>query len=422
MLPVTISLGLINFNLLINSTVGFLVSEQRARRRSTRRSGSTCCPQGIFSVAVATVLFPTLARFAARGDFDNLRATMANGMRQIVLLLIPAAAAILVLSEPMIRLVYERGEFGAGRHRAGLDGALLVRVLAPVQRPLPAADAHLLQPPAALGADRDRGRQPRDHGGGRVRVLQAVRDRRDRRRDRDRDRRQRRRPGCVLRGALGRLELGRLAWTTVRVLARLGGAGRGRATRSGTCSTTRSAAAWSARSSRSASRLAVGAVVYGVAITAAADPRGASRICSLLRRGARPSRRTRRAGGGCDAMQASLTDLEIRRRRPAGEQLPARARADDDRALARVRRLPRRRQRVAPPRDRRRDRRRLHVDDLDSRNGTFVNRLRIESHCSRDGDEIQVGRYTLIFRDAEPVEDPAPQARRGASPIASKHV
>jgi putative peptidoglycan lipid II flippase len=37
---------------------------------------------------------------------------MANGMRQILLMLIPAAAAILVLAEPMTRLVYERGEFG----------------------------------------------------------------------------------------------------------------------------------------------------------------------------------------------------------------------------------------------------------------------------------------------------------------------
>ena len=34
-------------------------------------------PQGIFSVAIATVLFPTLARFAARGDLDRLRSTMA---------------------------------------------------------------------------------------------------------------------------------------------------------------------------------------------------------------------------------------------------------------------------------------------------------------------------------------------------------
>ncbi|HYG95746.1 MAG TPA: lipid II flippase MurJ, partial [Solirubrobacterales bacterium] len=70
-------------------------------------------PQGIFSVAIATVLFPTLARFASAGEFDDLRTTMANGMRQILFVLIPAAAAILVLSEPMIRLVYERGAFDA---------------------------------------------------------------------------------------------------------------------------------------------------------------------------------------------------------------------------------------------------------------------------------------------------------------------
>jgi putative peptidoglycan lipid II flippase len=69
-------------------------------------------PQGIFSVAVATVVFPTLSRFAARREYDDLRATMANGMRQILLLLVPAAAAILVLSVPMTRLIYERGEFG----------------------------------------------------------------------------------------------------------------------------------------------------------------------------------------------------------------------------------------------------------------------------------------------------------------------
>ena len=36
---------------------------------------------------------------------------MANGMRQILFVLLPAAAAVLVLSEPMIRLIYQRGEF-----------------------------------------------------------------------------------------------------------------------------------------------------------------------------------------------------------------------------------------------------------------------------------------------------------------------
>jgi putative peptidoglycan lipid II flippase len=114
MLPVTISLGLINFNLVINSFFGTLVSD-RAPAAIDKAFRIYMLPQGVFSVAVATVVFPTLSRFAAREAYDDLRSTMANAMRQIMLLLLPAAAAILVLSEPMTRLVYERGEFDASQ-------------------------------------------------------------------------------------------------------------------------------------------------------------------------------------------------------------------------------------------------------------------------------------------------------------------
>jgi putative peptidoglycan lipid II flippase len=114
MLPVTISLGLINFNQVINSFFGTLVSDQ-APAAIEKAFRIYQLPQGIFSVAIATVLFPTLARFANRGEIDNLRATMANGMRQILFVLVPAAAAILVLSEPMIRLIYQRGEFNVAQ-------------------------------------------------------------------------------------------------------------------------------------------------------------------------------------------------------------------------------------------------------------------------------------------------------------------
>ena len=111
MLPVTIGLGLINFNVLINSTLGSLVSDQ-APRAIDAAFRIYMLPQGVFSVAIATVLFPALSRFAARRDYDGLRALIANGMRQIFLLLIPAAAATLALSEPITRLIYEHGSFG----------------------------------------------------------------------------------------------------------------------------------------------------------------------------------------------------------------------------------------------------------------------------------------------------------------------
>jgi putative peptidoglycan lipid II flippase len=71
-------------------------------------------PQGMFSVAVATVVFPQLSRLAARRDLDQMRVVLGVGMRQIAMLLIPAAAAIIVLGRPMVEVLYQRGEFDAG--------------------------------------------------------------------------------------------------------------------------------------------------------------------------------------------------------------------------------------------------------------------------------------------------------------------
>ena len=113
MLPVSISLGLINVSLVLNSAIGSLVSEE-APRAIDAAFRIYMLPQGMFSVAVATVLFPALSRLASHRDLPGLRALTGTGMRQIELLLIPSAAAIIALSEPMVRLVYQRGEFGAG--------------------------------------------------------------------------------------------------------------------------------------------------------------------------------------------------------------------------------------------------------------------------------------------------------------------
>jgi putative peptidoglycan lipid II flippase len=112
MLPVTIALGLININLLINSVIGTKISDS-APRAIDAAFRIYMLPQGMFSVAVATVLFPQLSRLAARRDLPGLRRWSGDGMRQIFLLLIPCAAATLALATPITRLVYERGQFGA---------------------------------------------------------------------------------------------------------------------------------------------------------------------------------------------------------------------------------------------------------------------------------------------------------------------
>lgn len=113
MLPVTITLGLINFDALVNSIFGTLVSDS-APAAIDKAFRIYQLPQGLFSVAIATVLFPTLARLAARRDVAGLRHTMTNGVRQTLLMLIPSAALMAVLAEPITRLVYQRGAFGGG--------------------------------------------------------------------------------------------------------------------------------------------------------------------------------------------------------------------------------------------------------------------------------------------------------------------
>ena len=222
MLPVTISLGLINFNLVINSLVGTLIPDQvvadRAPAAIDKAFRIYMLPQGVFSVAVATVLFPTLARFAARGDFDRLRSTMANGMRQILLLLVPATAAILVLSEPMTRLVYQRGEFDASQtdlvatalfwfaFSLPFNGLflLMTRTFFSLQRPwLPTAISAgnlVITAGAALLLYKEFEVAGIVAATGIATAASVVAQ------------------AAVLRRHLGRLELGRLLWTTLRIV------------------------------------------------------------------------------------------------------------------------------------------------------------------------------------------------------------
>jgi len=110
MLPVTIGLGIVNLDQLINSAFGSLVSEE-APRAIDNAFRVYMLPQGVFSVAVATVLFPALSRMASRRDAGAMRQAVGNGMRQINLLLIPAAAFMVVLPTPIVRLLFERGHF-----------------------------------------------------------------------------------------------------------------------------------------------------------------------------------------------------------------------------------------------------------------------------------------------------------------------
>jgi putative peptidoglycan lipid II flippase len=112
MVPVTLGLGLINFNAVIDSVFASrLIDPQLAPTAIDKAFRLYMLPQGMFSVAIATVLFPSLARLAARGDVPGFRHTVALGLRQIAFLLVPASVVSAVLAEPITRLVYQRGHF-----------------------------------------------------------------------------------------------------------------------------------------------------------------------------------------------------------------------------------------------------------------------------------------------------------------------
>src|SRR5437588_8188908 len=112
MLPVTLGLGLINFNAVVDSIFASrLIDPTLAPTAIDKAFRLYMLPQGIFSVAITTVLFPSLARLAARGDRSGFRDTLGVGLRQIAFLLIPAGVVSAVLAEPITRIVYQRGHF-----------------------------------------------------------------------------------------------------------------------------------------------------------------------------------------------------------------------------------------------------------------------------------------------------------------------
>ena len=112
MLPVTLTLGLINMNAVIDTLFASrLLDPNLAPAAINAAFRLYMLPQGMFSVAVATVLFPALARYAAQNDLDAFRSTISTGLRQIAFLLIPASIVSAVLAQPIVRLVYERGAF-----------------------------------------------------------------------------------------------------------------------------------------------------------------------------------------------------------------------------------------------------------------------------------------------------------------------
>src|SRR5262249_31946681 len=112
MLPVTVRLGLININALIDVFFASrFIDPDLAPAAIQKAFLIYMLPQGMFSVAIATVLFPRMSRLAARGDDAGFRDVVSLGLRQITFLLLPAAVFSIVLATPIVRILYQRGQW-----------------------------------------------------------------------------------------------------------------------------------------------------------------------------------------------------------------------------------------------------------------------------------------------------------------------
>jgi len=70
-------------------------------------------PQGMFGISLATYLLPTLSGLAAEKNYTEYRATLRHGLSTLVFLNLIASVLLVVLAEPIVRLLFERGKFDA---------------------------------------------------------------------------------------------------------------------------------------------------------------------------------------------------------------------------------------------------------------------------------------------------------------------
>ncbi|MBU7005913.1 murein biosynthesis integral membrane protein MurJ [Phosphitispora fastidiosa] len=113
MLPAMLGMAANRVNLIVNQTIASTINEGSitALRLANRLMW---LPLGVFAGSIAVAVFPTMTSQAARREMTDFKNTLSMGLRSIFLVIIPASVGLAVLSEPIIRMLFERGEFTHG--------------------------------------------------------------------------------------------------------------------------------------------------------------------------------------------------------------------------------------------------------------------------------------------------------------------
>lgn len=110
-LPAAITGGITQINLLINTNIAS--GAEGAVSSLVYADRIYQLPLGVVGIAVATVLLPELSRALRAGHMKEASSLQNRSVEFTLFLTLPAAAALLVMSEPIVRLLFERGKFGA---------------------------------------------------------------------------------------------------------------------------------------------------------------------------------------------------------------------------------------------------------------------------------------------------------------------
>ena len=111
-IPVLAGLGVAQLNLFVNQNLASGLGPGMIGALNLGQKIMNL-PRGIFAVSIATAVFPTMTMLAARGEFESFKKTTSLGIRAIILISIPASFGLVTLGEPVIKLLFEQGEFTA---------------------------------------------------------------------------------------------------------------------------------------------------------------------------------------------------------------------------------------------------------------------------------------------------------------------
>ena len=138
--PVAFGAGVNQVNVLVDTTLASLLGTG-AVSYLFYADRLNQLPYGIIGVAVSTALLPLLSRQLRSGQLDAAMHSQNRALELAFLLMLPAAAALMILSGPFIALLFERGAFGPAEVAAtaaaltayafGLPGFMLVKALTP---------------------------------------------------------------------------------------------------------------------------------------------------------------------------------------------------------------------------------------------------------------------------------------------------